>query len=174
MRRLAVTVLAAVMLCGAASAHAGVGPPADGRVANNAMLDELVTVGTRFWQARDVTPCATPTILLSDTLNNVGYSDGACRIWIQTRVVRDQQKRPGAWGPYLCAVMTHELGHSGGLGHTATGVMSEAWDDAAIPSDCRRWATKATASRATARPRHRNTASWNRPHHRTRKRSSRS
>jgi hypothetical protein len=48
-------------------------------------------------------------------------------------VVRDQQKQPGAWGPYLCAVMTHELGHSGGLGHTATGVMSEAWDDAAIP-----------------------------------------
>jgi hypothetical protein len=84
MRTALLATLAAVMLWGAASAHADIGPPADGRVANNATLNELVTVGTRFWQARGVTPCATPTILLSDTLTAVGYSDGACVIWIQT------------------------------------------------------------------------------------------
>ena len=102
------------------------------RVANNPMLDRLYLFAVGFWAKRGVVPCGPVSILLSDQMNGAngaasspkrpGMEYAACRLWVDTYLVRDAQ-RNSSLEDRVCNTVLHEVGHLGGLPHSRDGVM---------------------------------------------------
>lgn len=110
-----------------------------------------VAIAVSFWNARHVTiPCQPIPVSGADALlqhDRFGNADAmaaasGCRILIS---------RAGSWlrhdremAPLYCADVAHEVGHLGGLPHSAAGLMADrAVEDSDIPWDCEHWRTYA-------------------------------
>jgi hypothetical protein len=107
-------------------------------------VQQAAQVGLRFWSDRGVHPCQNPRLLTAPDLGDsiAGYADEpSCTLWILRGVVERL-----SWRAYMCAVVTHELGHLAGLGHSAHGVMSTT--ENAVPWECRVWARGLAPPRA--------------------------
>lgn len=107
-------------------------------------VQQAAQVGLRFWSDRGVHPCQSPRLLTAPDLGDsiAGRADpSACTLWILRGIVERS-----SWRAYMCAVVTHELGHLAGLGHSAHGVMSIT--ENAVPWDCRVWARGLAPPRA--------------------------
>jgi hypothetical protein len=139
-------------------------PPGD-RSANNALVNQFVEVAEQFWAARGVAPCPTANldVRLADDLSDgdaFERADGravlsGCRVWfLASLVAKAQSGRPGNDDQiYLCRIVVHELGHTGGLDDSNEGVMNPAGVYAeSTPFECRQWGARAVAH-AGAMPR---------------------
>jgi hypothetical protein len=159
MRTVLVAVIALTLTAGPAHAE----PPASVSVpgdfphpsAARLVIRETLTVGEGAWHARAVQPCAAPNVLVVASIA-AGDGDGmadlnGCRIWLRAGLVRAAaRERPRAntggdsQRELLCQTVMHELGHTAGLEHTRSGVMSP--DVGEVPWACREW--RATLDRA--------------------------
>lgn len=131
------------------------------RASDDRLLAKTITVAMRFWADRGVTG-QRPTATIADDIRvcwlendqrecaiadgvgdeHVGVIVPAYRVWLATR----ERWRPGErWRmehadnsdrEALCRVVVHEVGHTLGQEHTATGVMS--YDDS-MPWACVKW-----------------------------------
>jgi hypothetical protein len=135
-----------IILALAVTAPAQAGTFPGERPANNATLNELVAIGETFWHERGVQPCPQDRleVLLADDLDGAGGMaiPGGCRVWFPVVDVAFVQSHPAsgrASASALCWVVVHELGHTAGLGHSESGVMS-ADGQGSAPWACRVWA----------------------------------
>lgn len=97
------------------------------RLAHNATLNELVTLGEAYWHKRGVSPCAHPKVMLANDL--YAASDGSpayartdgCTSWFLAgggfSPLWDAQEHPRDVdaAAELCDETWHELGHSANL-----------------------------------------------------------
>lgn len=116
------------------------------------MPADFVRMGVEFWQARDVAACPAPVLVLTDEPGGSSDAGGAaalggCVIELRSGLVlraARERWRPGYGGDSareeLCATVFHELGHTAGLGHTDTGLMSTV--STVVPDDCEGWVAK--------------------------------
>lgn len=138
--RAALVLIATWLLAAAdarASAQAAYGATVV-RPARNAMVDEIRGLAVAFWSDRDVDVPPGESYLIDRCDGCHAYEVGP-DIYVIASMVADVQAHR-MWevaAGTLCATVVHEVGHAGGLGHTATGVMSA---DVEIPWPCRRWA----------------------------------
>jgi hypothetical protein len=106
-------------------------------------------IGETFWHDRNVQPCPNPQITIAPpALMPQQNADGAaqlggCQIWIRQTLAREaatEHARPGTGGDSardtLCLTVIHELGHTAGLEHTTSGVMSPTGP---VPWVCAHW-----------------------------------
>lgn len=121
---------------------------AQGAVREN-QITEALAIGQTFWHDRNVQPCANPQISVVPAPGGPGIeADGAaelggCHVWLRASLVRaaGREHRRRNWGgdsdrENLCATVVHELGHTAGLSHTPSGVMSPY---GVVPWACRVW-----------------------------------
>jgi hypothetical protein len=134
--------------------------PATARMGQAAMLEQFEAMGQTFWAERGVAVCDDPVAHVTPLPEHVaGVQADGCRYWLSTTLVRQavrERWRPGRSGDSnreeLCATVFHELGHTAGLGHTETGLMSET--STVVPGDCEAWvARQVRAERRAARDR---------------------
>lgn len=112
------------------------------RPVGDAALTDFLAFGRRFWQARNVTPCADPTTwIVGDLGPDVAMTSDpvTCEVWVVADFLADAHARgrldrlDGQMA--LCGAAMHEDGHLGWLamprwdgtrwvdGHAASGVM---------------------------------------------------
>jgi hypothetical protein len=112
------------------------------------MVGKFVAMGETFWQERGVQPCPSPVVvrgsLESEGADGAVQADDSCRIWVSDTLIRDAERekwrsrRGGdSLREELCTTIFHELGHTAGLQHTPTGLMSPI--GATVPGDCHVW-----------------------------------
>jgi hypothetical protein len=127
-------------------------------VANNPILNELAAMGTVFWTARGV-PQPPGQIYLVDKMDGAGAYTVGTDMYFPPQLLAFVQTHPTAdkAAVILCLDVFHEKGHTGGLPHSATGVMSvtPSSDPASyLPWPCVVWARdRRTTSVAAARAR---------------------
>lgn len=138
-------LLGALLALLAPSAGASSGPDVvwDGQVWNHvyerqtplhdASVDRYVEVALGYWHARGVQPCR-PHLYVAPGLGGAlgaaeprgkGYVVG-CNLW-----VLDEYAHPSAsvWEQAAtCHIVIHEMGHLGGKGHSASGIMYPEYD----------------------------------------------
>lgn len=117
--------------------------------ARSVAIDQLVAIGSRYWNQQGVTGCHPKIWIAPDLQQAWGRGDGAtCEVWL-TQDLADKIVDPETIGPALdaCTALTHELGHAFGLPHAPAGVMAGdgaqppspfAW----TPAPCVVWARK--------------------------------
>lgn len=125
-------------------------------------VQALARQADAFWKARGVPACAaTRTVLTAPSLMdadgvdaagrgapNDGRADG-CQMWVARWLVRDAAGSLYTDGSaILCAVIFHEAGHTGLLGHSATGLMTP--ELSTVPFECKVWARRFEASKQRA------------------------
>lgn len=144
-------IATAVLLALASTAHGDVTFPGQHPVRSPA-IGAALAIGEKFWMDRGVQPCEHPTILAADSLRLLDEPAGdsaaerteGCTIWLSWTVPTSQLTTFGKL--QLCYVVTHALGHTAGLGHSASGVMAPEVPDSArqlrlaAPWPCRAWA----------------------------------
>jgi hypothetical protein len=148
-----VTGAVCVLLCLLVLAPSAAASTYDGQTEAPAFVQGLALKADRFWHARDVPSCAsTRPVLTAPSLEDAdgvqaqarGASfdrEDGCTVWLlqsEVSVVAD----PGLYGAEarLCALVFHEAGHTGGLGHSERGLMSP--DAETVPFECRTWARR--------------------------------
>lgn len=160
-KRLA-AIVAALLLLTAAPARADVVlafGATSAKPANNQILDELRVMGAAFWQARGV-----PATAAGDTYLMYGSSGVAAYTWgadvyfipdLLAYVQAHPADAPAARA--LCLTAFHEEGHTGGLPHSAHGVMGVTAEppgtplELIYPWECIVWARdRATAAKSAA------------------------
>jgi hypothetical protein len=131
------------------------------RAAHEPELDAMRDSAQAFWQARGIgSPCSDTVLDVADSLADVdganphgrGYSPLAghadCRIvlagyYVGERLAWMRNRHRGVWfrrlaARELCRLVFHEEGHSRGLGHFGSGLMSgDGWTEQSMPWDCR-------------------------------------
>lgn len=132
------------------------------RIAHNAMVDSANLSALAFWHHRNVFPNEHVTYFLVDDAMDLagadaptgagGRGDAAGRIWLNVDVVKYAQSGQLGWR-YDCerlwVLIAHELGHVGGLPHSATGLMGPAAD--IDPPIAKSWCRQQAAARIAAR-----------------------
>ena len=136
--RATIAALAAMAVsAGSARADTGTTYAAAGQApAREIVVARAVAIAERYWHARDVQPCPSPTIYEVPGLNGLSDptdpADGlaleraeqpGCRVWMLSWIIHSGYETTGG-ARTLCQLMIHALGHTAGLGHAARGVMS--------------------------------------------------
>lgn len=150
-RRVAAAVTLVALATPAAAAAAQPEPAATDQIT------QVVAIGETFWHDRNVQPCPTPQTVITTSPGDEQEADaattlGGCTIWIRTSLYREatrEHSRPGTGGDsyreLLCTAVVHELGHTAGLEHTPTGVMSPVSE---TPYACKQWVRAMDRERA--------------------------
>jgi len=116
-------------------------------VTPNAVIERAIDASESFWRARYGQEMCQPTYYVAPALGEAvgGRADatGACEIWIRTdllnRIWKARWAEDRAWDARdLCTLLTHERGHTLGLGHTAHGLMAPTPDYDHPPYECAR------------------------------------
>lgn len=104
-------------------------------VTHRAKVERSVDAGEAYWRARDVEPCPARALRVIVTRLPADWSGaaplGGCVVWL------DRVARWAMTDREDCALMAHELGHTAGLEHSASGLMSPTGGDV-VPWRCRR------------------------------------
>jgi hypothetical protein len=113
------------------------------------VIDELVVVADRYWDARGVKAC--PDGITDWTAPDLTADDGVyayarampCEIWVLD-YWEQKAAAPRYWEDAViaCVIVMHEVGHARGLSHSDHGIMQAEVDEhvtASTPKECIRW-----------------------------------
>lgn len=136
-RALLVSLVAAAALTAAPAAASATAP--------TTLIRTFMEMGTEFWAARGVPVCDNPVPHVTELPDEAaGLQAEGCQFWLSATLVRragrERWRRGQGGDSYradLCTTVFHELGHTAGLQHTPTGLMSEIAPEP--PGECVQW-----------------------------------
>jgi hypothetical protein len=151
MRLAILTAALGLALAGGAAAA----PPYPGERPPTARETDAVAVAVAFWHARGLDARAICPrgldVLEADDLTDTDVADGfvmgraaTCRLWVISGIDRFER---------LCLIVTHEVGHALGIGHSPDGLGIMGAEPTEVPWSCQVRARVRAQARARARNR---------------------
>lgn len=155
-------ILLALLALLAASNGVAQGFPGERPLADDAMVMRFAEMAHTFWAERDVSTCPADQLSIYEADDLMEGADGrailnGCTIWLLTATVtRAETHSPGSfYAVYLCRLVHHEFGHTGGLLDVRTGGLMDSTSDyySGTPWGCRMWGRDVRQAAGSSRTR---------------------